>query len=260
MSHDDHQEYDEAFVNALELVWGEGYLSPGGEQEVARIVGEVDLAGKHVLDIGCGSGGIDLLLVEKHVAARVTGIDTEKSLIDKCRVRAAGSSDNERLEFIYVVPGPLPFETGHFDVVFTKDSLVHIEDKHAICAEVFRVLKIGGVFIASDWMKGPGPVTQRLQKYIDLEDLGFGMGSRQEYQDALLDSGFSGVDFVDRNAWYTAEARQEHRRLSGELYDQLVAAAGKKLADHEITTWKALVDVLERGEVRPTHWHAVKGR
>ena len=260
MNDESHQEYDDDFVAALEMVWGEGYLSPGGEEEVSRIVADTDLSGKHVLDIGCGAGGIDLVLAEKFGAARVTGIDTEKSLIDKCQARAMQSSVSDQLEFVHVVPGPLPFSDGYFDVVFSKDSLIHIEDKLSICAEVFRVLKPGGVFIASDWMRGNGPVSEELQTYIDLEDLGFGMGSLDDYQNALENSGFASTRFVDRNAWYTREARREHQRLSGELYNRLVATVGQELTDHEINTWKAMRKVLEKGDLRPTHWRAVKGQ
>lgn len=35
--HDEHEnEYDDNFVHTLELVWGEGFLSPGGADEVAK--------------------------------------------------------------------------------------------------------------------------------------------------------------------------------------------------------------------------------
>ena len=39
-------------------------------------------------------------------------------------------------------------------MVFSKDSLVHISDERALMAEVFRVLKPGGGFVASDWLIG----------------------------------------------------------------------------------------------------------
>ena len=49
-------------------------------------------------------------------------------------------------------PGPLPFADASFDIVFSKDALLHVPDKDALFAEIFRVLKPGGVFAASDWM------------------------------------------------------------------------------------------------------------
>ncbi len=37
-------------------------------------------------------------------------------------------------------------------MVFSKDAMVHIPDKEALFADIFRVLKPGGSVIAGDWM------------------------------------------------------------------------------------------------------------
>ena len=72
----DH-EYTEEFVAGLEWIWGEGFLSPGGPDEIAAILEGLDLGGAEVLDIGCGLGAVELLLVREHGAARAIGIDIE---------------------------------------------------------------------------------------------------------------------------------------------------------------------------------------
>jgi hypothetical protein len=64
--------YDDAMVAFLETLWGEGYLSPGGPEEVARVLRGLDLSGLAVLDIGCGSGGITVSLARDHGAGRVS--------------------------------------------------------------------------------------------------------------------------------------------------------------------------------------------
>ena len=143
-------------------------------------------------------------------------------------------------------------------MVFTKDSLIHIEDKVAICAEVFRVLCPGGLFMASDWMRSDGPVSDVLQRYIDLEDLGFGMGGQEDYHRALEAAGFAEIRFTDRNAWYRQLARDEHKLLSVDAYDRLVEIAGKEMADHEVMIWEAMIEALDAGDLRPTHWYAQK--
>ena len=55
-------EYDDHAIRFLEALWGDGYLSPGGPDEVDRVLEGLSLKGKTVLDIGCGSGGITLHL------------------------------------------------------------------------------------------------------------------------------------------------------------------------------------------------------
>lgn len=253
-----HQEYDDDFVCLLEAVWGEGFLSPGGAEEVEKIIGDADLHNKCILDIGCGTGGITQFLMNRYQPRSIVGVDVEKSLIGKCRARAAENGMGEELTYQHIGPGPLPFSESSFDIVFTKDSLIHIKDKQSISDEVFRVLKPDGLFLASDWMSTEGPLSREMKQYIELEDLGFGMGHQREYADAMEKSGFAKIRFNDRNEWYLPIAREETRRLSGELYEKMVSLVGKELVDHEIKTWEALVTVLERGEHRPTHWKASK--
>jgi hypothetical protein len=53
--------YPQPVIGFLELLWGRGWLSPGGPDELARLLQDEDLEGRHVLDIGCGAGGIDCL-------------------------------------------------------------------------------------------------------------------------------------------------------------------------------------------------------
>jgi SAM-dependent methyltransferase len=142
------QEYDDALVTVLEAVWGEGYLSPGGPDEILTIVEGVPLAGRSLLDIGCGTGGITRFLAEKWRPSRVVGIDVDAGLIARATERAAGTGLESVLTFQTVVPGPLPFPGDSFNVVFSKDSMVHIADKESLFADIFRVLRPGGCIAA----------------------------------------------------------------------------------------------------------------
>ena len=47
-------EYDDGMQALLQIIWGDGFLSPGGGEEVARLLEGSDIAGCTVLDIGCG--------------------------------------------------------------------------------------------------------------------------------------------------------------------------------------------------------------
>ena len=49
---DENDLYSDAYNDFLAAVWGEGYLSPGGPEEVSRILEGLDLTGARMLDIG----------------------------------------------------------------------------------------------------------------------------------------------------------------------------------------------------------------
>jgi phosphoethanolamine N-methyltransferase len=247
-------EYDDAAIRFLEALWGEGYLSPGGPDEVDRVVAGLDLTGRRVLDIGCGSGGIALHLIERHGAGNVTGFDVEGPVIAAARARATMRGLAGRTDFIQGAPGPLPFADRSFDVVFSKDALLHVADKDAVFREIFRVLKPGGAFAASNWMIAhDGEPSPDMKAYVAAEGLSFSMASPQRYRRAMERAGFAGIAITDRNPWYREVARSELARLKGPLRAAAVAAAGEAYVDKNIRTWEAMQKVLDSGEHRPTH-------
>lgn len=247
-------EYDDDAIRFLEALWGDGYLSPGGPEEVDRIVDGLDLTGKLVLDIGCGAGGIALHLARRHGAGHVTGFDVELPVVETARRRAEAAGVAALVSFVQSPPGPLPFLDAAFDLVFSKDALLHVPDKDALFAEVYRVLKPGGVFAASDWMiSHDGEPSPEMKDYIAAEGLSFSMRSPTHYVKAMRGAGFVDVTAVDRNPWYREVARGELERLKGPLYDKVAEAVGAAYVDKNIKTWTAMQKVLDSGEHRPTH-------
>lgn len=254
---DDH--YPPRLIAMLEAIWGQGFLSPGGPEEVARVVGTHDFKGKSVLDIGCGAGGIDLALVQTHGAGYVTGIDVEDPVLTRARQLVAAAGLGHSIGLVKVAPGPLPFPPGTFDVVFSKDSIIHIPDKHTLMTEVFRVLKPGGFFCASDWLIGTeGPMSPEMADYIAAEGLDFGMATPARYADAMRAAGFSQISTTSRNAWYRQRAREELERLKGAVGAQAAALVGQDFVDHNIAIWSRMIPVLDSGEHCPTHLFAAK--
>lgn len=236
---DAEPEYDDTAIRFLEVLWGDGYLSPGGPDEVDRVVDGLSLNGKTILDIGCGSGGITLHLIERHGAAHATGFDVEQPVIEAARRRAEVRRLANRASFVQAAPGPLPFADCSFDVVFSKDALLHVPDKDALFAEIFRVLKPGGVFAASNWMIGhDGEPSPEMKAYVAAEGLSFAMASPARYAQAMRGAGLADVTVTDRNPWYREVARGELARLKGALYAQAAAVVGAAYVDKNIKTWE----------------------
>ena len=246
--------YHDAYMAFLEEVWGEGYLSPGGPDEIARILQDLDLRDARVLDIGCGSGAITLGLALEHGAAHVTGIDVEAPVCEAARRRARDAGAADRVTIRQVEPGPLAFADRSFDVVFSKDAIIHIPDKDALAGEVYRVLEPGGWFAASDWLiSHDGPPSAEMARYIELEGLEFAMASPARYEAALKGAGFANISLVNRNPWYREVARRELDFLTGETRADLERRHDPGIVGHMAEIWIAMVRVLESGEHCPHH-------
>ncbi len=259
MSTHEHAVSYEEIVPLLELVWGEGFLSPGGPAEIARLLEGLALRGKRVLDVGCGVGGPSALLVAEYGAAQVLGVDVEPALVRRAEALAARRGLSQQLAFMTMAPGALPLPDATVDVVFSKDAILHIADKEAFFREAYRVLRPGGALVASDWMRrGEQTPSPEMARYLALEGLGFGMASPERYRRALEAAGFQAIVMTDRNAWYRDLARDELAQLTGPLRPRLVELLGEALAARETEVWRAMLVVLESGELRPGHMRGFK--
>lgn len=255
---EESEHYDKSAITFLEAIWGEGFLSPGGPAEVARVLEGIELKGKRVLDIGCGSGGITASLAADYGAGEVVGIDVEALVCQTARDLVARRGVADRVTIEQVSPGPLPFPDGSFDIVFSKDSIVHIADKETLAADVFRVLRPGGWFVASDWLTShDGEPSDEMRYYLACEDLDFGMASPARYHKALAAAGFSDVVLKNRNPWYREEAARELELLTGPERAKLEAMTSVEDIAGQIRTWKAMQPVLASGEHCPHH---IRGR
>ena len=108
----------------------------------------------------------------------MTGFDVERPGHRRGPRAGAKRGLSDRADFVQAPPGPLPFADGAFDVVFSKDALLHVPDKDALFREIFRVLKPGGVFAASNWMIGhDGEPSPDMKAYVAAEGLSFSMAS-----------------------------------------------------------------------------------
>lgn len=251
--------YDDDHVGFLEALWGDGYMSPGGPEEVARLLEGVGLSGKTVIDIGCGAGGITVALARDYGAARVIGVDVEAPVCAHARRRVEREGLTDCVEIRQTEPGPLPVDDSSVDVVFSKDSIVHIPDKEQLASDVYRALRPGGWFVASDWLiSHDGEPSPEMAHYLKLEDLDFGMASPGRYERALQAAGFEHVTLVNRNAWYLETAKGELERLQSSDRAKFEAAIGAEEVGKQIETWKAMIPVIGTGEHCPHHFRARK--
>jgi phosphoethanolamine N-methyltransferase len=252
--------YSDKEIWVMELIWGEGFMSPGGSAEVALILEGKDISGCKVLDMGCGTGGIDVLLIRDFGAKRVLGLDVRQTMIDRCHARAAREDLSDHLSFLRIAPGRLPLESNSFDVVFSKEAIIHVADKLALFSEVFRILRPGGVFLACDWLKGGNDANARyLDHFLEMAaDKGFTMVTLEDVGQMLAGAGFVEIKLRDRNAWYRDIARRDLERINGVLKPLLNKVLGRDAAEGEIAFWRAVAVAAQKEVLRPAHFQAHK--
>lgn len=254
-------QYADEFINRLEILWGEGFLSPGGADEVKLVLKDIDLNNKSILDIGCGTGGVEVVLAGEYDIDMVTGIDVEPQLVERTQKLVDKKGLSAKVKVELVDPGPLDFANNEFDIVFSKDSMIHIPDKNAIFSEILRVLKPGGVFAASDWLVGENADSSpEWARVRNLSHLDFKVFTAAETELAMRQAGFEQVSTLDRNAWYASNSAAEYRQLEGPLRERILEVADEEVYEHWMKVRRAFRDSAAVGALRPTHLRGYKAR
>ena len=116
------------------------YLMP----RMLAMTGEV--AGKSVLDLGCGEGGYARELARR--GARVTGVDGSERLVEIARERTR--ADGLVVRFLRANANALDgLEAGAFDLVVAAMSLMDVADYPGAVREIARLLRTGGELVMS---------------------------------------------------------------------------------------------------------------
>lgn len=255
MAHDD--EYHDAMLDTCQLLWGEGFLAPGGPGNVARMVGGLDLRDRLVVDVGCGLGGPACVLAERF-GARVLGVDLEAPLIERARERAARLGLSDRVRFEVVEPGPLPCEDASVDLVISAGAFTQTADKAGAFRDCHRVLRMGGSISLYDWVRTEGELSDDMRRWIELEGLTYQLETLARYGELLEEVGFREVALEDASGWYRRQVAIEHAALRGPLFGRMLELMGREQAEHFIENWRAMLVVCEKGEMRQGYTRGTK--
>jgi len=109
---------------------------------------EMDLQGKNILDVGCGTGVMSLLALQKGAAKAVCS-DISNYMLERARDKADQQGYGvDRIDFRQLDAESLPFEDASFDAVMTGMTLGLLPDQDKAIREMVRVLRPGGFLSA----------------------------------------------------------------------------------------------------------------
>ena len=201
----------------------------GGDEEVANIVARVNVEDKHVLDVGCGLGGAAIALASQHKAASVRGIDIDAGVLKRAHALVKQANLQHRISLTQFEPGPLPLADAAFDLVFLTAVSCHIEDLVPFFTEIKRVIRPGGCLVGGEWFKhNDNSAYRRWDDMLRERGLNFYFVTRDEFETALLESGFEQLSIANRNTEMTQLAQSYLERGASDLRQTLLEAMGNQ--------------------------------
>ena len=141
-------------INPLRLNWIEENVKRGFISADSSKTAEMGLAGKKVLDVGCGGGILSESMARR--GADVTGIDLGTENLKAAALHAEQSNLNDTLRYQHIPIEQLAAtHAGQFDVVTCMEMLEHVPDPTAIVEACFALLAPGGVCVLSTINRNP---------------------------------------------------------------------------------------------------------
>jgi ubiquinone/menaquinone biosynthesis C-methylase UbiE len=184
----------------------------------------IELRGKEVLEVGCGTGILSTLIVEQGLSKLICG-DISEYMLGQCRKKMIAQGNTlENLDFRQLDAESLPYDNESFDIVVSGMLLGLVPNQQKVVTEMARVLRPNGILAfsthASDcWWETSDAAFRAIPKRYTL-------GYRVEYwprkgkdiQRMLLQAGL--VDVQIRKLFW-----QDNLDTGGEAYDFFTAVS-----------------------------------
>jgi ubiquinone/menaquinone biosynthesis C-methylase UbiE len=120
--------------------------------------------GMTVLDLGCGTGTLTLMIKRAHPNADVTGLDGDPQVLDIARDKSRGVN----IQWDEGLASSLPYPDSVFDRVVTSLVIHHLvtDDKRLAFKEIYRVLKPHGELHLVDFGLPHSSLTRVIRKFM----------------------------------------------------------------------------------------------
>jgi ubiquinone/menaquinone biosynthesis C-methylase UbiE len=195
-------------------------------------------ASDHVIDIGSGIGGPSRYLAATY-GCRVSGVDLTPAFVSTATALTERVGLADRVDFRQGSALDLPFPDASFDLAWSQNVAMNIQDRPRYYAEMFRVLKPGGRLAVQDVAQGPGGDVIVPVMWASRPELSF-LHTPENTQSMLEAAGFEVLQWVDASDAALAEAAAER--------EQVRAAGGPPLLGIHVIVGPSAREKMRNGQ------------
>jgi len=242
----DNKQYSRNGILCYEYFFGQDFVSTGGRDTTEEFVAHLDLkAGQQVLDVGVGIGG-SAFYMAKNFDVHVHGMDLSSNMIEIAMERAE-KYQSKKVDFEIADATLVEYPTEKYDVVYSRDTILHIKDKLALFKNFHKCLKPGGKLLISDYCCGEAEWAEDFAAYV--ADRGYHLLSVPQYGQVIQQAGFTDVVAQDRTDLFVMSLKKELARTDSIKEDFLKKFTQQDL-DGIMTGWEEKVKRCARGDQR----------
>lgn len=101
---------------------------------------------ENILDIATGTGDLAILMTSTS-AKKIVGLDLSVGMLEVGKKKIAAQNLSDKIEMVVGDSENIPFPDNYFDAITVSFGIRNFETLEKGLAEIYRVLKPGGVFV-----------------------------------------------------------------------------------------------------------------
>ncbi|XP_039257506.2 uncharacterized protein LOC120334118 [Styela clava] len=227
----DQKQYSLNGILRYEEIFGRDYISTGGHSTTQEFCGSLGLTkGQKVLDVGCGIGG-SAFHMGREFGAEVIGIDLSSNMIG-IAIERQREYQIPKVYFEVADATKIQYPEDAFDVIYSRDTILHIKHKDQLFANFYKWLKPGGKVLITDYVCGPHDKhSQEFKDYV--AQRGYFLLTVDQYGQELQNAGFTNVKAVDKTDMFVSILQKELQ-----LFDRKKGDFAKKFSVEDFDSIK----------------------
>jgi SAM-dependent methyltransferase len=247
-----------ARIAMAEALWGEGFLLPGGPEEVMRLARPLGVsAAATLLMLGAGLGGPPVAIASK-LGAWVSGFESDPALLVRARVRAARAGLGKRVAIEDWSPERPAFRAGYFHHALAIEPLRGAPPEPVLAA-MAQAVKPTGQLVLTELVADASldPIDRALLRWAALEGRGAALPSEFAITRGLGRLGFEVRVVEDVSARQASLAMSGWRAAIRALSDTRPSRADAAVLVREAEAWLLRLRLIRTGGMRLMRWHAI---
>lgn len=232
----DENQYTRKNILRYERIFGSTFVCPGGRTNTEEFCKYLDLkTGERVLDVGCGIGG-GAFHMAKTYGVNVYGVDLSSNMITIALEKQMQEQLANKICFEMSDITGANYPESSFDVIYSRDTILHIDDKRTLFSRFWKWLRPGGRLLISDYCRGELEQTVEFREHVTRRC--YHLLTIADCAKLLTEVGFFGVRAEDRTSQFVDDLKME---LDGLHRDKTTFVKDFSLADfNELTDgWNA---------------------
>ena len=185
----------------------------GFDRARQELISQANIApGQHILDIGCGTGTLAVLLKRRYPDVQIVGLDPDPKALGRAKNKVRRAAISVQLDQGFA--DELPYKEESFDRVLSSFMFHHLagQDREKTLREVSRVLKPGGSFHLLDFVSdhtSHGFLHRLVHSHAELKD-----NTDERILQLMSRAGFTKLEKVRAGSMFFGVLRTAYYRAS----------------------------------------------